>query len=153
MLSINLVDTVYSRYTGRRTTWTFFSEFANEGNLGNIFFIELLHHWYLLLIGILFLIVLILFYRPVKPIAKPAAHYITHSLATLLFLPLSVIGMRGGASTAILSSMLAIENKTVTSVEGIIADDVDQCILNMNAIGTKSMSHTDELVLDMMTHK
>ena len=28
MLSINLVDTVYSRYTGRRTTWTFFSEFA-----------------------------------------------------------------------------------------------------------------------------
>jgi L-cysteine desulfidase len=49
--------------------------------------------------------------------------------------------------------MLAIENKTVSSVEGIIADDVDQCILNMNAIGTKSMSHTDELVLDMMTHK
>ncbi|MBO4655370.1 MAG: serine dehydratase subunit alpha family protein [Bacteroidales bacterium] len=58
-----------------------------------------------------------------------------------------------GASTAILSSMLAIENKTVSSVEGIITDDVDQCILNMNAIGTKGMSRTDELVLDMMTHK
>ena len=58
-----------------------------------------------------------------------------------------------GASTAILSSMLAIENKTVSSVEGIISDDVDQCILNMNAIGTKGMSRTDELVLDIMTHK
>ena len=58
-----------------------------------------------------------------------------------------------GASTAILSSMLAIEDKTVSSVEGIITDDVDQCILNMNAIGTKGMSRTDELVLDMMTHK
>lgn len=58
-----------------------------------------------------------------------------------------------GASTAILSSMLAIENKTVSAVEGIITDDVDQCILNMNAIGTKGMSRTDELVLDMMTHK
>ena len=113
MLSINLVDTVYSRYTGRRTTWTFFSEFANEGNLGNIFFIELLHHWYLLLIGILFLIVLILFYRPVKPIAKPAAHYITHSLATLLFLPLSVIGMRGGASTAIRPITISNANQYV----------------------------------------
>ena len=113
MLSINLVDTVYSRYTGRRTTWTFFSEFANEGNLGNIFFIELLHHWYLLLIGILFLIALILFYRPVKPIAKPAAHYITHSLATLLFLPLSVIGMRGGASTAIRPITISNANQYV----------------------------------------
>ena len=113
MLSINLVDTVYSRYTGRRTTWTFFSEFANEGNLGNIFFIELLHHWYLLLIGILFLVVLILFYRPVKPIAKPATHYITHSLATLLFLPLSVIGMRGGASTAIRPITISNANQYV----------------------------------------
>lgn len=58
-----------------------------------------------------------------------------------------------GVSTAILSSMLAIENKTATAVEGIITDDVDQCILNMNAIGTKGMSNTDALVLDIMTHK
>ena len=113
MLSINLVDTVYSRYTGRRTTWTFFSEFADEGNLGNIFFIELLHHWYLLLIGIAFLVALIIFYRPVKPIAKPAAHYITHSLATLLFIPLSIIGMRGGVSTAIRPNTISNANHYV----------------------------------------
>ena len=55
MLVINLIDTVYSRYTGRRTTWTFFSEFQNEGNLGSIFGIELLNHWYLVLIGIAFM--------------------------------------------------------------------------------------------------
>jgi hypothetical protein len=51
-LSINLVDTVYSQFTGRRTTATFFSEFSNEGNLGGIFFTELVNHWYLLLLGI-----------------------------------------------------------------------------------------------------
>ena len=43
MLTLNLVDTVYSRYTGRRTTWSFFSEFSNEGNLGEIVGIELLN--------------------------------------------------------------------------------------------------------------
>lgn len=58
-----------------------------------------------------------------------------------------------GVSTAILSSMLALENKSVSSIEGIIENDVDQCIRNMNAIGTKGMSKTDELVLDIMTHK
>ena len=113
MLSINLADTVYSRYTGRRTTWTFFSEFADEGNLGNIFFIEVLNHWYLVLLGLAFLAILILLYRPVKPFAKPLTHYLTHSLATLLFVPLSVIGMRGGASTAIRPITISNANQYV----------------------------------------
>ena len=97
-LWINLVDTVYSRYTGRRTTSSFFSEFADEGNLGNIFFTELLHHWYLVLIGLAFLAALIFLYRSVRPIAKPISHYITLSLSTLLFALLSIIGIRGGLS-------------------------------------------------------
>ncbi|MEG2071454.1 MAG: L-serine ammonia-lyase, iron-sulfur-dependent, subunit alpha, partial [Bacteroidales bacterium] len=58
-----------------------------------------------------------------------------------------------GVSTAILSAMLAIENKFVTSVEGIIDDDVDKCIQNLTAIGTKGMNETDRLVLDIMTRK
>ncbi|MBQ6069921.1 MAG: sulfatase-like hydrolase/transferase [Bacteroidales bacterium] len=113
MLSINLVDTVYSRYTGRRTTATFFTEFASEGNLGHIFFIELLHHWYLLLIGIAFLVALIALYRPVRPFAKPLTHYLTLSLSTLLFVPLSVVGMRGGASTAIRPITISNANQYV----------------------------------------
>ena len=68
MLVINLIDTVYSRFTGRRTTWTFFSEFQNEGNLDSIFGIELLNHWYLVLIGIAFILALIYLYRyPYRP--------------------------------------------------------------------------------------
>ena len=113
MLGINLVDTVYSRYTGRRTTWTFFSEFAQEGNLADIFFTEVVNHWYLVLLFLLFLAALILLYRPVRPFAKPAAHYITLSLATLLFVPLSVIGMRGGASTAIRPITISNANQYV----------------------------------------
>ena len=59
-ISANLADAVYSQYTGRRTTWSFFSEFANESNLGDIFFVELLRHWYLLLLGVALLVAIIL---------------------------------------------------------------------------------------------
>lgn len=102
MLGINLIDTVYSRYTGRRTTWTFFSEFSNEGNLGDIFFIEVLRHWYLLLAFILFVFLLIVLYRPVKVSDKPLGRKaISSFVCLLLYVPVSVIAMRGGASTAV----------------------------------------------------
>lgn len=58
-----------------------------------------------------------------------------------------------GVSTAVLSSMLAMEEEYVTSVEGIIDDDVDQCIKNLANIGTIGMSATDQLVLNIMTRK
>ena len=113
MLVINLVDTVYSRYTGRRTTWTFFSEFSQENNLGDIVGVELISHWYLLLIGLLFIAALILLYRPAKPFARPSTHYLANTLALLLFLPLSIIAMRGGASTAIRPITISNANQYV----------------------------------------
>ena len=48
----NLADAVYFQYTGRRTNWSVFKEFSNEGNIGDIVGVELLNHWYLVLIGI-----------------------------------------------------------------------------------------------------
>ena len=58
-----------------------------------------------------------------------------------------------GVSTAILSAILAMEHKCVTSVEGIIEDNVDQSIRNLTKIGSEGMNETDKLVLDIMTHK
>lgn len=58
-----------------------------------------------------------------------------------------------GISTAVLSSMLAIEDETVTSVEGIIDDDVDQCVQNLANLGLKGMEATDDYILDIMTSK
>ena len=49
--------------------------------------------------------------------------------------------------------VLAMEEKCVTSVEGIIDDDVDQSIRNLTRIGSQGMNETDKLVLDIMTHK
>lgn len=58
-----------------------------------------------------------------------------------------------GVSTAVMSAMMASHDKVVTSVEGIIDEDVDQCIKNLTTIGVQGMEETDRLVLDIMTHK
>ena len=58
-----------------------------------------------------------------------------------------------GVSTAVLSAMMAMEDRCVTSVEGIIGEDVDQSIRNLTRIGSQAMNETDKMVLDIMTHK
>lgn len=67
--------------------------------------------------------------------------------------PSCALKLTSGVSTALLSAMLAIQNKHVTSVEGIIDDDVDQSIRNLAEIGRQGMDETDRFVLDIMTHK
>ena len=93
----NLFDTVYSRYTGRRTTSSFLSEFADEGNLSNIFFTELLNHWYLVFIGIVFLVALVVFHRTPNP-EYTRRHRLQGTLCTLVVFFLAVTGIRGGLS-------------------------------------------------------
>lgn len=67
--------------------------------------------------------------------------------------PSCALKLTTGVSTAVMSAMLAMQNKHVTSVEGIIDDDVDICIHNLTTIGKKGMDETDRYVLDIMTHK
>ncbi|MBO7490738.1 MAG: sulfatase-like hydrolase/transferase [Bacteroidales bacterium] len=101
-VAINLCDAVYSQYTGRRTTSTFFSEFSNEGNLGAIFGTELLNHWYLVLIAIL--IIALLWFLYTKPQGKLCCngsllkYYIPQSVIFLIAFPVAIIAMRGGAT-------------------------------------------------------
>lgn len=67
--------------------------------------------------------------------------------------PSCALKLTTGVSTAVMSAMLAIQNKHVTSVEGIIDDDVDQSIRNLTEIGRQGMDETDRYVLDIMTNK
>lgn len=67
--------------------------------------------------------------------------------------PSCALKVTTGVSTAVLSAMMAIENRCVTSVEGIIDEDVDECIHNLTRIGSQAMNETDRMVLDIMTHK
>lgn len=67
--------------------------------------------------------------------------------------PSCALKLSSGVSTAVLSAILAMEHKCVSSVEGIIDHDVDRSIHNLTTIGSKGMNETDRLVLDIMTHK
>lgn len=67
--------------------------------------------------------------------------------------PSCALKISSGVSTALLSALLSIEGKCVSSVEGIIDDDVDRSIRNLTSIGAEAMNKTDEMVLDIMTHK
>lgn len=58
-----------------------------------------------------------------------------------------------GISTASLSALLAMENRVVSSQEGIVDDDLDKTIQNLALIGNKGMSETDKIVLDIMINK
>ena len=58
-----------------------------------------------------------------------------------------------GVSTALLSALLSMEGKHVTEAEGIIDIDVDRSIHNLTSIGKEAMCATDDMVLDIMTHK
>ena len=67
--------------------------------------------------------------------------------------PSCALKVTTGVSTAVLSAMMAMEDRCVTSVEGIIDEDVDQSIRNLTRIGSQAMNETDKMVLDIMTHK
>lgn len=61
--------------------------------------------------------------------------------------------LSSGVATAMLSAMLAMQNSAVSSVEGIIDEDVDRSIHNLTSIGREAMQETNRMVVDIMTHK
>ena len=67
--------------------------------------------------------------------------------------PSCSLKIASGVSTALMSALLAMEGKCVTSAEGIVDDCVDKTIHNLTAIGADAMCQTDDLVLRIMTGK
>ena len=104
---VNLADSVYFQYTQRRTTWTVFQEFSNESNLGKIFGIEVINHWYLVLLGVALMAGMYLLY--LKPTGKfhlirgwhAVRYYAVQVLCFGLMIPLTIAGMRGGFTKAV----------------------------------------------------
>ena len=67
--------------------------------------------------------------------------------------PSCSLKITSGVSTAVLSALLSMEGKCVSSQEGIVDDSVDKSIRNLTAIGANGMGPTDEMVLRIMTTK
>ncbi|MBQ0007495.1 MAG: sulfatase-like hydrolase/transferase [bacterium] len=97
-LLINSADMVYIRFSDRRTTCSFFSEFANESNLFGIFVDSAVEYWYVTLFAIAIVVGLFFLYRPYKPFLnlKPSYYYILTSVLFVVSGYFTVIGIRGG---------------------------------------------------------
>lgn len=67
--------------------------------------------------------------------------------------PSCSLKVTSGVATAVLSATLAMNHRVTTSLEGIIENDVDNCIHNLTEIGRSGMSETDRLILEIMTSK
>ena len=67
--------------------------------------------------------------------------------------PSCSLKITSGVSTAMLSALLSMEGKCVSSEEGIVDDCVDRSIHNLTSIGADAMCKTDDMVLNIMTHK
>ncbi len=67
--------------------------------------------------------------------------------------PGCALKVTSGVATAIFSAYLAMQHSYADSTEGIVEDDIDRTIRNLTRIGHDGMKVTDDLILDIMTHK
>ena len=93
----NLADTVYFRFTGKRTTFSVFSEFNGEEwwNFRSFF----LSYWEITLLGILLILLLVFLFRltHIRPGKRvPAKYFYSFSLGALVLAGVGVVwGIRG----------------------------------------------------------
>ena len=99
-LAMNLMDSVYFQYTGRRSTVSVFTEFQNEGNIASILLTEGVNHWYLVLAFIALVFILWRCYTtPRLEVYRFGHHYyISQLVALLLMIPLAIVGIRGSVT-------------------------------------------------------
>ena len=115
----NLADAVYFQYTGRRTTSSVFQEFSHESNIGDVIGVEMLRHWYLVVLGVVLIVGLAALY--VRPKGKFRLHllknmlvyYTIHLICFGLYIPITIAGMRGGATTAVRPITISNANQYV----------------------------------------
>ena len=103
-LAANLIDSVYFRYTMRRTTTTVFSEFQNENNLVGVFATEFIQHWYLVLLFAVVVYAIWKLYRDpgkANPMHCWWRWYPSQLLWLAVMAPFVVAGIRGGFTTAV----------------------------------------------------
>ena len=67
--------------------------------------------------------------------------------------PSCALKLASAVSTALFSAVMAMEHRCVTSLEGIVDDDVDKSIHNLTAIGARGMLETDKMILSIMVNK
>ena len=98
-LAVNLADAVYFKFTLKRTTTSVFDEFSNEDNLMSIFGVEILRHWYFVLLAAIVVWGLWkLYFMPRIDIKRQplGRYYLLQVLSLVVVALMTVSGIRGG---------------------------------------------------------
>lgn len=96
---VNLADSVYFRYTLRRTSTSIFTEFKGEDNMFSIMGVELLNHWYLVLLALVLIYALWRLYTTPqidRRVVNKPKYYAVMTLTLVFAGVLCVSGIRGG---------------------------------------------------------
>lgn len=97
-VAVNCADMVYVRFTDRRTTCTFFSEFQHDSNLVSIFLQSVVQYWYVSLFALAMIVLIVVCSRR-KAYTAEGRKWLYYSGETVLLLVSAyfcVIGIRGG---------------------------------------------------------
>lgn len=93
---LNLCDAVFFEFRKHRTSLAVFDEFKGEDNLAGIFGIELINHWYFVVLFIALVAFLWLCYlKPATPTVPRRRYYWMQSISLVLFVPITLFAMRG----------------------------------------------------------
>ena len=120
----NLCDSIYIRYTNRRTTWDIFNEFGNDDNIAKIVGIEMARNWWLVITGIVVIAALYRLFTPTistiqekqaSRTSQIAKYYLGRTTLLLAMVPLIIVGIRGGIGKSVRPITLSNATAFVTS--------------------------------------
>lgn len=93
---MNLADSVFFEFRKHRSSMAIFDEFKGDNNLGGIVGVEVVSHWYFVLLAIVMIVFLWKCYRyPATPTNPRKRYYLTQIISLIVIAPIAVCGMRG----------------------------------------------------------
>lgn len=150
-VAMNLMDSVYFQYTGRRSTVSVFTEFANEGNIASILLTEFVHHWYLVLaFAVLVFILWRCYTKPRLEVYRFGSHYyISQLIAMVVMIPLAIVGIRGSVTAGTRPITISNANEFVNRpVESSVVLNTPFSMIR--SIGKKAFVTPDYMPADQM---
>ena len=93
---MNLADSVFFEFRKHRSSMAIFEEFKGDNNLGGIVGVEVINHWYFVILAAAMIYFLWKCYRyPGTPVKPRGRYYLTQIITLVLITPVAVCGMRG----------------------------------------------------------
>ncbi|MCM1356737.1 MAG: sulfatase-like hydrolase/transferase [Staphylococcus sp.] len=93
---MNLADSVFFEFRKHRSSMALFEEFKGDNNLDAIVGVEVISHWYFVILAIMMIFFLWKCYRMPGTAVKPAkGYYLTQIFSLLIYGLVCVCGMRG----------------------------------------------------------